>query len=127
MLQFWNVDVLNFRGNDCTNNEQGIFFFSDGKGGTFCGSSGCPVPDGALSFNNIEGNVDFGVKVDAPALGGPLNAECNWWGSRRGPTHSSNPAGTGDEVIGNVDFKPWRGAEFTGAMTPSKAACRRIP
>ncbi len=106
-FQFWNIETLDVRGNNCLGNDQGIFFFSDGIGGTFCGAFGCPVPGGALYLNNIVGNTEFGLKVD-PTTGGPLMAECNWWGSATGPTHPSNPLGTGDIVdSNNVDFSPW--------------------
>ncbi len=44
-----------------------------------------------------------------------INAENNWWGSDSGPTHSSNPAGTGSIVTDAVDFDPWLGA---GASNP---------
>ncbi|HEX5798217.1 MAG TPA: right-handed parallel beta-helix repeat-containing protein [Candidatus Saccharimonadales bacterium] len=52
--------------------------------------------------NNIQGN-DNGVISTNPEV----DATCNWWGSPTGPTHSSNPSGTGDEVSDNVLFDPW--------------------
>jgi len=43
-----------------------------------------------------------------------LNAEGNWWGDASGPTHPTNPGGTGDAIIdgasggsGVVHFDPW--------------------
>ncbi len=42
------------------------------------------------------------------------DAEANWWGVASGPTHPSNPGGTGDEIwdgsnkaSGAVDYTPW--------------------
>ncbi len=36
-----------------------------------------------------------------------LDATSSWWGTATGPTHSSNPSGTGDSVSDNVNFTPW--------------------
>ena len=37
-----------------------------------------------------------------------MDARYCWWGNNTGPTNSSrNPPGTGDEVWGAVDFRPW--------------------
>lgn len=36
-----------------------------------------------------------------------VQAENNWWGDASGPTHTSNPNGTGAQVSDNVDFDPW--------------------
>jgi len=44
-----------------------------------------------------------------------INAENNWWGSNTGPTHSSNPGGTGQTVTDAVDFTPFL---FSGALNP---------
>ncbi len=52
--------------------------------------------------------VDFGAY--APATAGSLNAEFNWWGSPTGPTISTNPGGTGEEIVdpdGVVDYTPF--------------------
>jgi len=49
-----------------------------------------------------------------------VDAEDNWWGSATGPTHASNPGGTGDSVSDNVDFDPWLTTEFCAAApTPT--------
>jgi hypothetical protein len=39
--------------------------------------------------------------------GAPTVAENNWWGDPSGPTHATNPDGTGDMVYDNIDFMPW--------------------
>ncbi len=38
-------------------------------------------------------------------------AQGNWWGDATGPKHTTNTDGLGDEIIGDVDFEPWLGAE----------------
>lgn len=101
-LQFWNVETLDARNNECSNTAQGIYFYSDGVGGTYCGAYGCPVPAGSISSNNIVTNGDFGMKVEAAAAGGPLDADNNWWGCAAGP---GNPGC--DSVVGNIDYTPW--------------------
>lgn len=37
-----------------------------------------------------------------------INAENCWWGENNGPTHVSNPGGTGDKVSDEVDYNPFR-------------------
>ncbi len=39
--------------------------------------------------------------------GNPIGAERNWWGHQSGPTNTSNPGGSGQPVVGDVDFTPW--------------------
>lgn len=36
-----------------------------------------------------------------------IKAERNWWGHQSGPTITSNPGGSGQPVVGEVDFAPW--------------------
>ena len=58
-----------------------------------------------LHDSNVEGNLSFGVQN----LGaGIVDAADCWWGSGTGPTHASNPDGTGDVVSDNVQFDPWK-------------------
>ena len=109
-FELWNIDTLDLSGNDCLDSDQGIFFFSDGVGGAFCGSGGCPVPGGYVSLNNIAGNIEYGILVDPDSGGGPLNAECNWWGDSNGP--SGEGPGSGDFVSENAVFSPWSPVEF---------------
>jgi nitrous oxidase accessory protein NosD len=62
------------------------------------------------STNCIQGNTVAGLEAGTGGHTGTLNAENNWWGSSTGPTHASNPGGTGDAVIApdnNVDFDPF--------------------
>jgi hypothetical protein len=57
-----------------------------------------------VQFNNIDGNTTAGLENDSTVM---VNARHNWWGSPSGPTSPSNPSGTGDKVIGPVDFADW--------------------
>ncbi len=70
---------------------------------------------GAIAYNNsqVVGNVgnncfvgNTGISVHNAALPA-LEATNSWWGTATGPTHSSNPAGTGDSVSDYVNFMPW--------------------
>ena len=60
--------------------------------------------------NCIQDNTVAGMQVDTGAHPPMLNAENNWWGDPSGPTHPSNPGGTGDAIIdpdGVVDPVPF--------------------
>lgn len=37
-----------------------------------------------------------------------VDARANWWGDISGPKAVTNPNALGDEVSGDVIFKPWR-------------------
>jgi len=57
-----------------------------------------------VHYNNISGNT-YGVKNVGT---GTLDATHNYWGDALdGPTHTSNPDGTGDEISDDVDYVPW--------------------
>ena len=68
-------------------------------------------PGHAVRFNNIYGN-SRGITMDRNG-GWPhsdgyiMNAQYNWWGDPSGPSHSTNPGGTGDAVSDNIDYDPW--------------------
>lgn len=53
----------------------------------------------------FEGNAHAGFRNDDPSV--HIFAENAYWGSSTGPTHVDNPGGTGDAVIGNVDYDPF--------------------
>jgi hypothetical protein len=54
--------------------------------------------------NDISGNIEYGISNVGTV---EVDAENNWWGDCSGPTHLTNPSGTGDKVSDNVDFDPW--------------------
>jgi hypothetical protein len=55
-----------------------------------------------LHYNNINGNTHAGIENDSVQS---VDAEA--WGSTTGPTSASNPGGTGDKILGLVDFSNW--------------------
>ena len=57
-----------------------------------------------IKLSSIYNNSDYGVRNDTTE---PVDARYNWWGSAGGPTHPSNPGGTGDKVSDYVLFEPW--------------------
>ena len=63
-----------------------------------------------------EANGGAGVEnVDADFV---LSSTCSYWGSASGPTHVDNPSGTGDEVVGNVDYTPFRSSPAATSCSP---------
>jgi len=61
-----------------------------------------------VNYNNIYNNTQYGVYRTASGdLTGVLDARYNWWGDASGPTHPSNPGGTGDKISNDVDYCPW--------------------
>ncbi len=58
-----------------------------------------------VNFNSITGNPLYGLFNATSTI--TVNAESNWWGNSSGPTHASNPGGSGDAVSDFVDFTPW--------------------
>jgi hypothetical protein len=77
---------------------------------------GTPNPSSnvVINENNIEIFANEGLLVEMGGHVGTVNAECNWWNSSTGPTNPNNPAGTGEEVVGDADFIPWLIAPFPG-------------
>jgi hypothetical protein len=86
---------------------------------SFLGFVGTASSGVVINFNDIGtvGSASFagdGLLVDGPVNAmpaghiGTVNAKCNWWGSATGPTNVNNPGGTGEEVVGDADFQPWR-------------------
>jgi len=80
----------------------------------------------SISGNIFSGN-NWAVGMPTPAgldfadLDDTLIVINNDWGSASGPTIASNPAGTGDRIVGNVTYSPWTGQNqaptlsYTGA------------
>lgn len=56
------------------------------------------------SSSSIHGNSSYGAWS---GIGTTQNFESNYWGAASGPTHASNPAGTGDKVSNGIDFSSW--------------------
>ena len=67
-----------------------------------------------IHSSNIVGNTEYGVFWDTDVV---FDATNNWWGDASGPTHTSNPGGTGDAVSDNVDFIPFLSPNVTITKT----------
>ena len=81
---------------EIVNNNRGLYFYS---------TTGSP----SVGYNNIYGNTSYGAYNNNSS--NLINVENNWWGAASGPTHSSNPSGTGDQVSNYLDFVPWSGSQ----------------
>lgn len=66
-----------------------------------------------INYCDIYGNELYGVMNAGMAFN--IKAENCWWGNNTGPSHSGNPAGTGDAVTDMVDYIPFR---TNGANVP---------
>jgi hypothetical protein len=87
--------------------------WSDGEGDALYSQVGSENAT-SITGSCIVGNGDTAVFNSQPAS---QNASGNWWGDASGPTHPSNPGGTGDSVGDNVDFSLWL-LEAPGVCAP---------
>jgi RHS repeat-associated protein/uncharacterized repeat protein (TIGR01451 family) len=69
--------------------------------GLYNATNGYPT----VVFSNIYGNTSYGLQNTNTSY--TMTATNNWWGSTSGPTHSSNPGGTGDVVSSFVNYSPY--------------------
>lgn len=65
-----------------------------------------------IQFNTITGNAGLGGVGSISSAANDISK--NWWGSATGPTHVSNPGGTGDvlwtnKAIALLTYSPWLG------------------
>ena len=78
---------------------------------TIFDSANAAIPNvigNTIVINSNKFNDDnFGGISVGTGVSGTVNAKNNWWGNISGPTHTSNPTGTGDIVSNGVDFRPW--------------------
>ncbi len=81
-------------------NFTGCTLNNNGQYGLYAQTSSKPT----FTDGNIFSNGTYGVYN---ATSNVLNFTNNWWGDSSGPTHATNPTGTGDDVTNNVDFSPW--------------------
>lgn len=116
-----NVDVIN---SDIAANGNNAVYYLD-YGGTFTGSNdvlnnnitnitspysgvriyGLDSANIVITDNSFSGTGGYGINFSNGS--GTIDAEENYWGDSSGPTHSSNPGGTGLGVSNNVDYDPW--------------------
>jgi hypothetical protein len=71
--------------------------------GIYLRTAGC-APGAQIHYNNIAGNT---VGLNNTVGPSDVDARYNWWGSATGPSHSSNPGGSGDPITNNVNYRPW--------------------
>jgi parallel beta-helix repeat protein len=64
------------------------------------------APGTKIHYNNIASNA---IGVNWTIATSEVDARFNWWGSATGPSHLSNPGGSGDSITDNVDYSPWLG------------------
>lgn len=83
------LDTVKVTDSEITGNEYGFIIFNS----TF-----------SANRNNIHNNILKGVDTFS---GGVLDFINNYWGDAFGPTHLSNPNGTGDIVSDNILFTPF--------------------
>ncbi len=55
--------------------------------------------------NSLYDNAGYGANQAGAT--GQIIATSDWWGDASGPTHSSNPGGTGEEITDRVIYAPW--------------------
>jgi len=79
---------------------------------TFAACGGTQVAATASSQPNISNSrfigssTNWGLTTDTPTQ--VITAQNNYWGSATGPTHATNPGGTGVKVSDGVDFSNFR-------------------
>jgi len=54
----------------------------------------------ACCFSNLNYAVNNGSSNQSLAKN-------NWWNSETGPTYADNPGGSGEAILGDVDYNPW--------------------
>ncbi|KUK76075.1 MAG: Parallel beta-helix repeat protein, partial [Proteiniphilum acetatigenes] len=92
-----------YRGVYCVNASPYLEYASitENAVGFYNGTNGYPT----VMYSNIYGNTSYGIQNANTTF--TMMATNNWWGSASGPTHSSNPGGTGDAVSSYVNFTPF--------------------
>ena len=73
----------------------------------------------AIMNTKITGNATAGVTNVSTSV--DVDARDNWWGLATGPTHSSNPRGTGDKISVHVLYNPWLGQSPDTALSITDA------
>jgi hypothetical protein len=73
-----------------------------------------------IDRNNITTNTSGVIN----ATGSPVNAMENFWGNATGPTHATNPGGTGDSISNNVAYRPWCTTPAPGCLPRAGAPTR---
>jgi len=115
-LQMWSASpwTVDIHDNEITGNYSGIWIWGLLTDDLWSGpDTPLYVPGGSIYRNNIFGNTSSGLWINdwppgaepSNAIGGPLDARCNWWGAVDGPAGVG--PGSGDVVGNNILFDPW--------------------
>lgn len=98
------TDVLDFTAtaNTITGWAWGVTFYKD---------LGATLIANVIDCNKIYDNT---IGLDNPT-GVVVNAVGNWWGDPSGPTHASNPGGSGDAISDDATFTPWETSASCGS------------
>ncbi len=79
-------------------------------GSSFGIDGGARADEATLSYNNLLAPNGAESKDGSNTL----NAECNWWGDRSGPTDDGNVGGSGTNALerngATIDYTPWLNA-----------------
>jgi parallel beta-helix repeat protein len=94
-----NFHGINFN-NSQDNEVLGNNIFENNEDGIYLSNAS---PGNVIHFNNIVGNVDFGVYNEN--ISENVSAEDNWWGDATGP--GTVGPGAGDNVTKNIDYTSW--------------------
>lgn len=79
---------------------------------TFHDNFGNDIYQNAGAFNITDSQFSAGTSYAINNVStSTLSAIHNWWGSKTGPTYSSNPNGAGRIVSDHVSFDPWIGRD----------------
>jgi parallel beta-helix repeat protein len=73
-----------------------------------------------IRYCSFEDNTNYGVYGSSDS---DTNAALCRWGNETGPSHWSNPSGTGDRVSDYVDYDPWQTELYQPEVLISKLRC----
>jgi hypothetical protein len=105
------VSNVSITGGAVSGNERGIRFGEPGMNNatpTGVTVSNVCIVRNIKKYSGSDGSA-YGGLIDQRVGTAPIIvAENNWWGDASGPYNAtSNPGGTGNAVVGNVDFSSW--------------------
>ncbi|KAF0219661.1 MAG: Parallel beta-helix repeat, partial [Geobacteraceae bacterium] len=80
------------------------------KWGVYAASSNPYIGNSQIFGNTTAGVWNATTTID-------VDARNNWWGASSGPSHATNPSGTGNAVSDKVLFNPWIGQTPGSALT----------
>lgn len=123
-----NVYETNIIDNELTSFDINCSSFSGNQVGVYLKQSAPITATYSLNQNNFSNQTIAGIH--AALDNDTIDATNNWWGEINGPTHSTNPTGTGDKVsdsiddaiggaLGTVNYSPFVTASISIKQFPS--------